>query len=400
MEDHVKVVFDIDNWRSRNSASGDKEKALGRMMYLELTSGKKAYVLFVTYEEAGSDLKAEQLMYKFMKPLLEHVKNVEMKQGYQVHAENSKFSLFLYASDLKRFEKKKYKGIEKRLGVAPVNLDRKKAVQEDGMTKLVYDVGDKAEKTPEQELVHNQRVVTDFWAKDENRQGLAAWWERKPVAERISFLSDVVRGIPYSAQNPFDVEGLSAEGVLHLLPDINLETMCISDNGAKLYKVFEKASVVHTEASMLEQNKSLATYFRTVFDVLSPLVPSDRNEYVDLLEPKESLYDHKRIHATKLSTLQKGRLSENTLVPSGIYNLVQFHRTIQLNMLLAFIVEYRQDTYIPKGKCALPACENSTRPDGAPLSACAKCKTATYCSRDHQVAHWKVHKRVCKQLTS
>jgi hypothetical protein len=27
---------------------------------------------------------------------------------------------------------------------------------------------------------------------------------------------------------------------------------------------------------------------------------------------------------------------------------------------------------------------------------CSRCKCAVYCSKDHQVAHWKVHKTVCE----
>eukprot|EP01031_Cornospumella_fuschlensis_P024883 gene24882-30063_t len=42
-----------------------------------------------------------------------------------------------------------------------------------------------------------------------------------------------------------------------------------------------------------------------------------------------------------------------------------------------------------EGHCTLPGC---TKPGWA---ICGKCKSAQYCSRDHQVEHWKVHKKVC-----
>ena len=33
----------------------------------------------------------------------------------------------------------------------------------------------------------------------------------------------------------------------------------------------------------------------------------------------------------------------------------------------------------------------------ANLQACARCGTAFYCSRDHQQAHWKDHRKDCKK---
>ena len=31
----------------------------------------------------------------------------------------------------------------------------------------------------------------------------------------------------------------------------------------------------------------------------------------------------------------------------------------------------------------------------AGLKACSRCQEVYYCSRDHQTAHWKIHKKTC-----
>lgn len=57
---------------------------------------------------------------------------------------------------------------------------------------------------------------------------------------------------------------------------------------------------------------------------------------------------------------------------------------------------------VPKEGEAAPAstevcsrCGKAEVPGGAPLKACAKCKVQKYCSRECQVADWKVHKKSC-----
>ncbi|KAF9947081.1 hypothetical protein BGZ72_010888 [Mortierella alpina] len=43
-------------------------------------------------------------------------------------------------------------------------------------------------------------------------------------------------------------------------------------------------------------------------------------------------------------------------------------------------------------------CAKSETASGSKLKRCAKCKSAFYCSRECQTAHWKVHKKVCATL--
>lgn len=45
-----------------------------------------------------------------------------------------------------------------------------------------------------------------------------------------------------------------------------------------------------------------------------------------------------------------------------------------------------------------PSCANCQKTEeelSAPLKRCAKCQTTTYCSRDCQKGHWKIHKKSC-----
>ena len=50
--------------------------------------------------------------------------------------------------------------------------------------------------------------------------------------------------------------------------------------------------------------------------------------------------------------------------------------------------------------CSNPACVNFSGESEVSTSnkACTGCKVVYYCSRECQVAHWKVHKTLCKQL--
>lgn len=40
--------------------------------------------------------------------------------------------------------------------------------------------------------------------------------------------------------------------------------------------------------------------------------------------------------------------------------------------------------------CALSGCDEQHN-----LKQCSKCKSANYCSKEHQKKHWKVHKKAC-----
>lgn len=57
---------------------------------------------------------------------------------------------------------------------------------------------------------------------------------------------------------------------------------------------------------------------------------------------------------------------------------------------------------IPRRTCCAPGCEKSVHDQQRELSLCAKCRTARYCSRDCQRAHWTSaplpHKLVCDAL--
>jgi hypothetical protein len=54
--------------------------------------------------------------------------------------------------------------------------------------------------------------------------------------------------------------------------------------------------------------------------------------------------------------------------------------------------------------CNSPLCHNMGKVSELQLAGgkgtiCSACKAASYCSRDCQLAHWKQHKKVCKQLS-
>ena len=58
----------------------------------------------------------------------------------------------------------------------------------------------------------------------------------------------------------------------------------------------------------------------------------------------------------------------------------------------------RQDLHVNRGLCDNPGCtQEKVRMDKP--SRCSRCKVAIYCSRNCQVAHWKVHKQSCSATT-
>ncbi|KAF7320817.1 hypothetical protein HMN09_00168100 [Mycena chlorophos] len=46
-------------------------------------------------------------------------------------------------------------------------------------------------------------------------------------------------------------------------------------------------------------------------------------------------------------------------------------------------------------KCGGPGCTKMTRQDGTELLQCSRCKSAVYCSVEHQKAAWASHKKIC-----
>ena len=56
------------------------------------------------------------------------------------------------------------------------------------------------------------------------------------------------------------------------------------------------------------------------------------------------------------------------------------------------------NTYRQKAKhCDYPDCVNEGD-DSKQLHACSSCRSVYYCSREHQEAHWKEHKKLCKAI--
>ena len=48
--------------------------------------------------------------------------------------------------------------------------------------------------------------------------------------------------------------------------------------------------------------------------------------------------------------------------------------------------------------CSLPRCQKNDHGElKDKFKRCKRCKVAKYCSKEHQVEHWKVHKRECKK---
>ena len=53
-----------------------------------------------------------------------------------------------------------------------------------------------------------------------------------------------------------------------------------------------------------------------------------------------------------------------------------------------------QAAELPKHKCAFCDAQEAVRGD---YKACARCHCAFYCGREHQLAHWKTHKKTCSK---
>ena len=47
--------------------------------------------------------------------------------------------------------------------------------------------------------------------------------------------------------------------------------------------------------------------------------------------------------------------------------------------------------------CSLPHCNKYDTKLQEKFKRCKRCAVAKYCSKEHQVEHWKVHKRECKK---
>ena len=47
--------------------------------------------------------------------------------------------------------------------------------------------------------------------------------------------------------------------------------------------------------------------------------------------------------------------------------------------------------------CDYPGCMNEGD-DSQSLHACSLCRAVYYCGREHQEAHWKEHKKLCKAI--
>ncbi|KAI0533972.1 hypothetical protein GGR58DRAFT_520809 [Xylaria digitata] len=63
----------------------------------------------------------------------------------------------------------------------------------------------------------------------------------------------------------------------------------------------------------------------------------------------------------------------------------------------AFWAPFVDSVYLePDGK-GCPVCGHTTRADGGPLLSCSGCMKTKYCSRNCQVAHWRMHKAVCNK---
>ena len=47
--------------------------------------------------------------------------------------------------------------------------------------------------------------------------------------------------------------------------------------------------------------------------------------------------------------------------------------------------------------CSLPLCERNDLYDEKKFQVCGACGLTRYCSKEHQVEHWKKHKPICKK---
>ena len=262
----------------------------------------------------------------------------------------------------------------------------------------------KTNPDPSLQVIGLDKGIRTYWKKYGDR--FSSVWKGMTTDARIFLLLTVA---PHMAKTYHDQDAM---GQLLLIPELVVSDLSSQDEA--LLKVI---------GDVLSQD--LLNHYERDVERIQQLIREG------LIHPDQNMngylaFLHGRSHVGEILELnmeradQEARQSINNMIRSGIAVIgpVFSHvlsRRLLLYQTLAFVMDEMKSLVFDARKrsaekniststnplqCSLPSCSNTQwiggdgRPKG-PLTPCARCKHAAYCSKQCQSKHWKKHKQTC-----